>query len=87
MFGLALTLVIFGASVSFTVTVKLQVEVVPLAARAVDVTVVVPTGKKLPDAGDEVTVQVPAVTEKFTLAPQTPGALETVISGGHEIWH
>jgi hypothetical protein len=48
--------VILGACVSFTVTVNVQVAVLPDASVAVDVTVVVPLGKKLPDAGELTTV-------------------------------
>ena len=45
-----------GNCVSFTLTVKVQVAVLPAASVAVAVTVVVPTGKKVPDAGLVVTV-------------------------------
>ncbi len=48
--------VIVGASVSLTVTVKLQVEVFPELSAAVQVTVVVPFGNVDPDAGEHVTV-------------------------------
>lgn len=47
---------IAGACVSFTLTVKVQVAVLPAASVAVAVTVEVPTGKKVPDAGMVVTV-------------------------------
>ena len=60
--------VIVGACVSFTVTVKVQVAVLPTASVAVDVTVVVPTGKKLPEAG--------------TLAIVTPGQLSLAVGAG-----
>jgi hypothetical protein len=40
-----------GSSASFTVTVKLQVSVLPLVSVAVQTTVVVPTGKNVPLAG------------------------------------
>ena len=46
---------IFGASVSFTVTVKVELAVLPAASVAVQVTVVVPTGKTLPEAGTQMT--------------------------------
>jgi len=50
--------VIVGGCVSFTVTVKVQEG----PAAAVQVTVVVPFGKKEPEAGEQVTVpQVPVV--------------------------
>jgi len=48
--------VITGGSVSTTVTVNKQVLVFPAASVAVHVTVVVPTGKKLPDAGEHTAV-------------------------------
>lgn len=37
---------------SFILTVNVQLAVLPEASVAVQVTVVVPTGKKLPDAGE-----------------------------------
>ena len=43
--------IITGGSVSTTVTVKLQLAVSPAASVAVQVTVVVPTGKVEPEAG------------------------------------
>jgi len=43
--------VIVGTCASTTVTVNVQLAVWPAASVAVAVTVVVPTGKKLPDAG------------------------------------
>ena len=43
--------VIDGFWASTTVTVKVQLAVFPAASVAVAVTVVVPTGKKLPDTG------------------------------------
>jgi hypothetical protein len=43
--------VIAGACASTTFTVKVQLDVLPAASVAVAVTVVVPTAKKLPDAG------------------------------------
>jgi len=60
--------VIVGGCVSFTVTVKLAV----VPAVEVIFTVVVPTGKKLPEAGLTLTIpQVPVVTGagKLTTAP------------------
>ena len=51
--------VIVGGCVSLTVTVNVQIPIVPPESVAVHVTVVVPFGKKLPDAGEQVTV-VPA---------------------------
>ena len=48
--------VMVGFSVSVTVTVKLQLAVLPEASVAVQLTVVVPTGKVEPDAGVQDTV-------------------------------
>ena len=45
-----------GACVSVTVTVKEHIPMLLDASFAVQVTVVVPTGKRLPDAGAQVTV-------------------------------
>jgi hypothetical protein len=62
--------------VPFTVTVKVQVAVLPAASVAVEVTVVVPTTKLLPEAGVLVTTTPGqlsvAVTEKFTVAVHLP---------------
>ena len=61
--------VITGGSVSFTVTVNEQgALVLPAASVAVHVTVVVPTGKKLPDAGEHTAV--------------TPGQLSLIVGAG-----
>jgi hypothetical protein len=59
--------VITGASVSLTVTVKLQLG----PAVVEQVTLVVPTGKNEPEAGEQVTVPQPgvAVGAKLTAAP------------------
>ena len=58
---------------SKTVTLKLHVLELPQASVAVAVTLVVPTLKKLPEAGLYVSVVEPqlsvAVAVKFTLAP------------------
>jgi hypothetical protein len=70
---------------STTVTVNEQFEVLPLASVAVEFTVVVPTGNNEPEAGtlttDEEQLSV-EVTEKFTVAPHTPGVVFTVIFAG-----
>ena len=50
------TVVMVGACVSLTVTVREHIAVFPAGSVAVDETVVVPFGKKEPDAGDEFTV-------------------------------
>ena len=62
--------VIVGSCVSLTVTVNVQVFILLDASFAVTVTVVVPTGKKDPEAGLLVTV--------------TPGQLSVATGGGHE---
>lgn len=46
---------IAGGCVSFTVTVKLQLAVLPAASLAVHVTVVVPFGNVEPDGGSQTT--------------------------------
>ena len=74
---------------SFTVTSKLHCVWFPAASVAVAVTVVVPTGKVLPEAG-VLTTETPgklsvAVTVKFTTAPQTLASLSVVISPTHVI--
>ena len=78
--------VITGTCVSFTVTVNWQVLILPDASVAVTVTVVVPTGKKLPDAGTLVTTTPGqlsvAVGVKLTLAPHWPAVLGTIIFAG-----
>jgi len=48
--------VIVGGCVSLTVMVNVQLEVLPDASIAVQVTVVVPFGKVEPDAGTQLTV-------------------------------
>ena len=72
-----------------TVTVKVQVAVLPCASVAVLVTVVVPTAKLLPLAGTLATVTPGqlsvAVTTKVTLLAQTPGVVLTVIFAGQVI--
>jgi hypothetical protein len=71
---------------SSTVTVKLHVALLPLLSCAVLVTVVTPTGKANPLAGELVmlvTVQLSlAVTVKVTLLAHTPATALTVIFPG-----
>jgi len=84
--------VITGNSVSFTLTVKLHVLLLPCASVAVLVTVVVPTAKLLPLAGTLTTLTPgqlsAAVTTKVTLFAHVPAVafttrlLEQVICGG-----
>jgi hypothetical protein len=50
-----------GDCVSFTVTVKVQLAVLPAASVAVEVTVVVPTGNTLPLAGTDTTGTEPEI--------------------------
>ena len=82
--------VIVGFCVSFTVMVKLQESKVPSSLRPVAVTVVVPTGKKEPDAGLVLTVPqfpVKVGAGKLTFAPHCPGVFDTVILFGQAIMH
>ena len=83
---------IVGAVLSTTVTVNVQVEVLPAASVAVATTVVFPTGKKLPDVGKYVIVGVPAqssvavaLLSKFTTAPHWPASLLAVTLPAHTI--
>jgi hypothetical protein len=79
--------VIVGFCASTTVTVNVQDAVLPDASVAVTVTVVVPTGKKLPDAGLELTVtpgQLSLADGKLyvTTAPHWLVVLFTVMFAG-----
>ena len=81
--------VITGNWPSLTVTVNVQVDVLPEASVAVDVTVVVPRLKTLPEAGVLTTV-VPgqlsvAVTVNGTVAVQDPIGVDTVMFAGQVI--
>jgi len=77
-----------GGSVSFTVTVKVQVAV-PQELVAVQVTLVVPTGKVLPEAGVQLTVGVGSPvtmgSAQVTTALHSPESFPTVISPGQVI--
>src|SRR5439155_772398 len=71
-----------GRSVSVTVTVKVQFELLPLASVAVQVTVLVPLAKLVPEAGTH-RIEPPgqlSVNEnaKLTLVAHSPGAVLTV---------
>ena len=62
-----------------TVTVKVQVAVAPPESVAMQVTLVVPAGNRLPDAGEQTTVvpgQLSVTTGlgKLTTAPHDPGS-------------
>jgi hypothetical protein len=64
-----------------------QVAVFPEASVAVTFTVVVPTGNKVPEAGDEVTTVPVQLSEAtgvvhVTIAPHTPASLLRVIFAG-----
>ena len=74
---------------SVTVTVKVQVLVLPAASVALACTVVVPTGKLEPDAWSSSTGAAEqlsfAVTTKLTLAAQVPGTASALMSPGQVI--
>src|SRR5690242_9376646 len=75
-----------GGVVSTTVTVKLQLAVLPLASVPVATTVVVPGGKTEPEAGTVVTVgfgsQLSTMpTVKVTAVPPTPRQAVTMFDG------
>ena len=78
--------VIEGTSLSFTVTVKEQVEILPWPSLAVAVTVVAPNAKVEPLAGLYVKVAVPqlseAVAAKVTTWVQSPAAAFTLKLAG-----
>src|SRR5688500_3294161 len=81
--GLAVRPVMTGGSASLTVTSNEHVA--PVAAE-VAVTVVVPIGKKLPEAGDEVTTpQLPSsdAAGYVTTAPGEAGSVPATTSDGH----
>jgi hypothetical protein len=81
--------VITGSSTSFTVTLNVQVAVLPDASVAVQVTVEVPVGKALPEAGLQLVVTpgqlsvADAVNE--TAAVHNPGSVLAVMFEGHVI--
>src|SRR5947208_3009504 len=75
-----------GSSVSLTVTVKVQLELLPEASVAVHTTLVVPFGKLDPDAGAH-TIEPPTqlsvkLAVKLTLLLHCPGAALTVMFPG-----
>jgi hypothetical protein len=79
-----------GNSVSFTVTVNEQVDIFPAASVAVELTVVVPLGKKLPGAWlvtNDITEQLSVAVgvANVTLAPQRPSSFGTIILAGQVI--
>jgi hypothetical protein len=54
---------ICGASVSLTLTVNEHIAVLPDVSVAVQVTVVMPTGKNTPGAGEQITLTTPQPSE------------------------
>src|ERR1043166_7842908 len=80
---------IVGFCWSRTVTLKVQLEVLPLASVAVQVTVLVPLAKLDPEAGTH-RIEPPgqlsvSVARKLTLLAHCPGAVLTVIGPGQLI--
>src|SRR5437867_4809513 len=67
-----------GFSTSATVTLKLQVAVLPLASVTVQSTLVTPFAKRDPEGGEQTTSAFPQLSEapmaKFTSASQRPGS-------------
>jgi len=81
--------VIAGGCVSLTVTVNTQLSG-PALLFDLQVTVVAPTGKKEPEAGEQITVpQVPVVAGALyvTAAPHWFGSFDLVILDGQAIVH
>ena len=81
---------IVGNSVSFTVTVNVQVDWFPDESVAVQVTVVFPTGNTLPEGGEQEmtgagSVSSIAVVVNVTEASHCPGVLFTVRLGGQDM--
>ena len=82
--------VMVGACVSLTVTVNEQVDEVPSSLRPGATTVVVPTGKKEPEAGLALTTPqfpVKVGAGKLTMAPHWSSAFVAVMFAGHVITH
>src|SRR6185436_7881998 len=76
-----------GASLSVTVTVKLQLPTLPAASVAEQLTVVDPFGKAVPEAGLHVTAPRPgqlsvALVVNETTAEHWPGSLFTAMFAG-----
>jgi hypothetical protein len=78
-----------GGSMSLTVTLKLQLVVLPEASVAVQVTRLIPAGKAVPFVGLQIRLTLVqlsvAVASKVTTWPQSPGAVLVTMSVGHEI--
>jgi hypothetical protein len=82
--------VVTGGSTSFTVTVKLQVLVLPWPSLALQRTVVVPRGNANPLAGTQLTVAAPQLsvavgTANVTLLEQLPTDVLTMTFPGHGV--
>src|SRR5437660_10855078 len=76
-----------GASLSVTVTLKLQLPSLFALSLDLQVTVVVPTAKGVPLAGEQVTAVGPsqlsfALAEKLTTAEHWPASLALIIGAG-----
>jgi hypothetical protein len=78
-----------GGSLSATTTLKKQPAVFPEPSVAVQLTILVPAGKREPEGGAHVTdtpVQLSvAVAAKLTAADACPGSVEVTIGAGHVI--
>jgi len=76
----------WGASSSSTVTVKEQLTLLPVVSVAVQWTVVMPFGKKLPLAGLQAMFAAPQLSSAeavyVTTAPHWPGSFSTLMSTG-----
>jgi hypothetical protein len=80
---------LFGASLSVTVIIKLQLAVLPDPSVAVQFTVVAPLENVAPDGGTQTTVGVEnasvASAVKFTTVEHAPGSALRVMSAGQLI--
>jgi hypothetical protein len=80
--------VIVGRSVSLIVTVNVQLLLLPLASRAVEVTVVMPFGKVEPEGGSNVTAtlveqaSVATAVKVMFEAEHCPGSVERTMFAG-----
>ena len=77
--------VILQAGLGLTVIVKLHVDELPHASKAVLVTVVIPIGKVLPDAGLEMIMTAPQLSVAVTLKSTTLLHAPLLIFDGHVI--
>ena len=78
-----------GGSVSITVTLKVQRLVLPLVSVATQVTVFVPTAKRVPEGGEQTAVAEPQLSdttgENDTIWSHRPGKLFVEMFPGHVI--